>query len=43
MSLPCEAHKRDRVENLYIEPRKPVLSFILVCNAGRRPGIYTNI
>ena len=36
--LPCEAHKRDRVENLYFQPRKPVLLFILVCNAGRRPG-----
>ena len=43
MSLPCEGNKRDRVENLYFQPRKPVPSFILVWNTGRRQGIYTSV
>ena len=38
MSLPCEAHKRDRVENLHFQPRKPVLY-----NAGRSLGIYKTV
>ena len=43
IKIPCSAHKRDRVEMVHFQPRKPFLESILVCKTRYRLGMKKTI